>query len=143
MLVNINLSAGTTSSHFSQVCNEMLGLHKSIRFVGVANSLGTLLATGYREGLTPLMTKEETQHYAIQAVLRATIREDFVSKLGRLRHSIGTYDRLIRATIPIIKTDDHEAKFFFLVSFDVGTDAKDIIETELLPYIEKNKKVFS
>lgn len=143
MLVNINLSAGTTSSNFTRMCGEMLGLHKSIRFVGVANSLGTLLATGYREGLTPFMTKEETQHYAIQAVLRAAIREDFVSKLGRLRHSIGTYDRLIRATIPIIKADDHEAKFFFLVSFDVGTDAKHIIENELLPYIEKNKKIFS
>jgi hypothetical protein len=63
-------------------------MNKSIRFVGLANSLGTLLSTFYREGLSPLMTKEETQHYAIQAVLRAAIREDFISKLGRLKRLI-------------------------------------------------------
>lgn len=117
-------------------------MNKSIRFVGLANNLGTLLSTWYREGLTPLMTKEETQHYALQAVLRAAIREDFISKLGRLKHSIGTYDRLTRATVPVIIKDNHEAKFFLLLSFDVETDAKTIIENQLLPYIDKNIKLF-
>jgi hypothetical protein len=89
------------------------------------------------------MTKEETQHYAVQAVLRAEIREDFVSKLGRLKHSIGTYDKLIRATVPVSIEKDHEAKFFLLLSFDIGTDVKDIIENELLPYLDKNRKLFN
>ena len=79
--------------------------------------MGTLLTTLYRNGLTPLMTREETKHYAVQAVLRAAIREDFVSNLGKLKHSIGTYDRLIRATVPIM-TDNLHAKFFLLLSFD-------------------------
>ena len=86
--------------------------------MGIANNLGTLLATSYREGLTPLMTEEETKHYAVQAVLRAAIREDFVNRLGNLRHSIGTYDRLIRATVPIIKEENLPTKFFILLSFD-------------------------
>jgi hypothetical protein len=47
------------------------------------------------------MDKQETSHYAIQAVLRAATREDFESKIGRLEYSIGKYERLIRATIPI------------------------------------------
>ena len=34
-----------------------------------------------------------------------------------------------------------EAKFFLFLSFDVGTDVKDIIETELLPYIDKNREL--
>ena len=42
--------------------------------------------------------------------LRAAIREDFVNKLGNLRHSIGTYDRLILATIPITKEENLPAK---------------------------------
>ena len=97
------MSSHTTSSHFIRICNEILNLNESIRFVGLANNLGTLLATSYRKGLTPLMTGEETKHYAVQAVLRAAIREEFVNKLGNLKHSIGTYDRLIRATVPIIR----------------------------------------
>ena len=87
------------------------------------------------------MTREETKHYAVQAVLRAAIREDFVSNLGKLKHSIGTYDRLIRATVPIM-TDNFHAKFFLLLSFDTSTDVRAIIENELLPYIDKNLTLF-
>jgi hypothetical protein len=111
--------------------------------VGLANNLGTLLATSYREGVIPLMTREETKHYALQAVLRAAIREDFVSKLGNLKHSIGTYDRLIRATVPVIKVDNLPAKFFLLLSFDIGANVKAVIENELLPYVDKNIKLFN
>jgi hypothetical protein len=41
------------------------------------------MATAYRDGLVPLMNKQETTHYAVQAGLRAAIREDFESKIGR------------------------------------------------------------
>ena len=126
-----------------RICNEILNLNKSIRFVGLANNHGTLLATSYREGVIPLMTREETKHYAIQAVLRAAIREDFVSKLGNLKHSIGTYDRLIRATVPVIKEDNLPAKFFLLLSFDIGANVKAVIENELLSYLDKNIKLFN
>lgn len=137
-----HLSSHATPSHFTRICNGIINLNKSIRFVGVANNLGTLLATSYREGLTPLMTREETKHYAVQAVLRAAIREDFASKLGKLKHSIGTYDKLIRATVPIIVEDNLQARFFLLLSFDIGTDVKAIIENELLPYIDKKLELF-
>ena len=43
------------------------------------------------------MNKQETSHYAIQAVLHAATRQDFESKIGRLEYSIGKYERLIRA----------------------------------------------
>ena len=132
----------TASSSFTRICSDILNLNRFIRFVGLANNLGTLLAASYREGLIPLMTKEETKHYAVQAVLRAAIREDFLSKLGRFKHSIGTYDRLIRATVPIMIEDNLQAKFFLLLSFDIGTDVKEVIENELLPYIDKNIKLF-
>jgi hypothetical protein len=136
------LPPSTASSSFTRICSDILNLNRFIRFVGLANNLGTLLAASYREGLIPLMTKEETKHYAVQAVLRAAIREDFLSKLGRFKHSIGTYDRLIRATVPIMIEDNLQAKFFLLLSFDIGTDVKEVIENELLPYIDKNIKLF-
>ena len=88
------------------------------------------------------MSAEEIKHYALQAVLRAAIREDFMNKLGNLRHSIGTYDRLIRAIIPVILEDSLQARFYLLLSFDIGTDVKAIIENALLPYIDKNLKLF-
>ena len=77
--------------------------------------------------------------------LRAATREDFVSKLGTLKHSVGTYDRLIRATVPVIMDENlqTQTKFYLLLSFDIDANVKDIIENELLPYIDKNLELFN
>jgi hypothetical protein len=130
------------------ICNQIQQLDNSIRFVGIANSLGSLIATAYRNGLTPLMDEQETSHYAIQAVLRAATREDFESKIGRLEYSIGKYERLIRATVPIRLLggdDDDQSKFYYLlISFDLKKSAIviNVIEDKVMPHVEKKKILF-
>src|ERR671929_1736661 len=116
--------------NLDSICKEILQLDNSIRFIGIANNLGSLVATAYRSGLIPLMDEQETLHYAIQAVLRAATREDFESKIGRLEYSIGKYERLIRATIPIMLSGkEDESKFYYLLlSFDLNSNVIDVIE---------------
>jgi hypothetical protein len=106
----------------------------------MANNMGSLVVTTYRQRLAPLMTRYETSQYATQAVLRAAIREDFEIKLGKLRYSIGKYEKLIRATVPILHCRN---KFYLLLTFDVGSDAKSIIENKVMPYIESNKEILT
>jgi hypothetical protein len=132
----------SNEENLDSLCKEILQLDNSIRFIGIANNLGSLAATAYRSGLTPLMDKQETSHYAIQAVLRAATREDFESKIGRLEYSIGKYERLIRATIPIRLFDkEGKSKFYYLLlSFDLNFNVIDVIENKVMPCIEKNKK---
>jgi hypothetical protein len=136
----------TSINKLDGFCNQVLKSDKHIRFVGLANNIGTLLSTAYREQLIPLMNKEETAHYAIKAILRAATREDFEDKTGRLHYSIGKYERLIRATVPIIVKDYESSKFYLLLSFDVekGSDViSSIIENKILPLINENKEFFS
>ena len=51
------------------------------------------------------------------------------SKIGRLEYSIGKYERLIRATVPIRflsddEEDDDQSKFYYLlISFDLKKSA--------------------
>ena len=137
--------ASSTEEDLNGLCKEILRLDNSIRFVGIANNLGSLIATAYRNGLTPLMDNQETSHYAIQAVLRAVTREDFESKIGRLEYSIGKYERLIRATIPIpirlFGKEDDESKFYYLLlSFDLNSNVMDVIENKIMPFIRKSKE---
>jgi len=116
------LSSPSNAENLNGLCKEIQQLDNSIRFVGIANNLGTLIATSYRNGLTPLMNEQETSHYAIQSVLRAATREDFESKIGKLEYSIGKYERLIRATVPIrlFGKKDNQSKFYYLlISFDL------------------------
>ena len=139
------LSSPSTEEKLNIFCKEIRQLDNSIRFVGIANNLGTLIATSYRNGLTPLMNEQETSHYAIQVVLRAATREDFESKIGRLEYSIGKYERIIRATVPIrlFGSNDDQSKFYYLlISFDLKSAVIDIIEDKVMPYIEKNKENF-
>jgi hypothetical protein len=130
----------STEEKLNGVCKEILQLDNSIRFIGIANNLGSLVATAYRSGLTPLMDNQETSHYGIQAVLRAVTREDFESKVGKLEYSIGKYERLIRATIPVqlFGKEDDESKFYYLLlSFDLNSNVMDVIENKVMPFIQK------
>jgi hypothetical protein len=129
--------------NLDSICKEILQLDSSIRFAAIANNLGSLIATAYRNGLTPLMDKQETSHYAIQAVLRAATREDFESKIGRMEYSIGKYEKIIRATIPIMlsSSKEYETKFYYLLlSFDLNSNVMDVIANNIMPFIEKNKQ---
>ena len=115
-------------------CKHIRELDPLIRFVGIANGMGTLVGTSYREQLSPLMDDNETKLYAMQAVFRAEIREDFQKNLGALNYSVGKYDKLIRATIPIKSVSDN--KYYILISFDIEANSVFIIENKVLKYIK-------
>jgi hypothetical protein len=117
------------------LCKNILALDDSIRFVALSNNLGTIDAAEYRTDLQPLMTIEETKQYAIQAVTRAALRDNFTSKLGRFEYSIGKYSKLLRAVIPIEKG---EKLTFLLLSLDVDSDAVGIIENKIMRFLEDN-----
>jgi len=115
-------------------CKHIRELDPLIRFVGIANGMGTLVATSYREQLNALMNEDETRLYAMQAVFRAEIREDFQKNLGTLNYSVGKYDKLIRATIPL--NSINESKYYLLISFDIEANSIFIIEKKILEYIK-------
>jgi hypothetical protein len=78
------------------------------------------------------MNREETARYAVQAVIRAAMREDFTKKLGRLEYSIGKYAKLIRAVVPLYTSKEPT---YLLLSFDIGTDAVGIIENKIITFL--------
>jgi len=121
-------------------CKEMLLKDHFIRFAGVSNHFGHLIATAYREGLVPFMTHEETSRYAVQAAIRAATRETFETKIGELQFSISRYGRLVRGTIPIKSSGKN--KFLLLLSFDVDAEADSIINRKVLPFVIANKDYF-
>jgi hypothetical protein len=133
-----------------RLCKDVIAKDSSIRFAGIANQMGNLIEAAYREGLQPLMDRQETEHYTIQTVLRASTRETFENKIGKQRYAIAIYEKLIRATIPIVimvrhqynkekkQQENQEIKWFYLLtSFDLGSDVISIVEDKILPLIEQ------
>lgn len=147
-----------------EFCKDILAKDLSIRFAAVANQMGILIESEYREGLKPLMNRQETEHYTMQTVFRASTRETFENKIGKQRYAIAVYEKVIRATIPIIvigSQEDRDYKqenkqqqqqqqkeqkeqnskwIYLLVSFDLGSDVISIMEDKILPLIEQFRK---
>ncbi len=141
------------TTHLHRLCKDVIAKDSSIRFAGIANQMGNLIEAAYREGLQPLMDRQETEHYTIQTVLRASTRETFENKIGKQRYAIAVYEKLIRATVPIVITghqDDKDEKqkkqqqekqdskwFYLLISFDLSSDVISIVEDKILPLIKQ------
>lgn len=116
---------------------DVLRLDPSIRWVGIADNTGALLNVENREGVKLLLSNEENEEYASNAIKRHKTRTTFESKLGKMNYALGKYEGLIRATIPINNS------YYLLITLEV--EAKDydtIIIEKVIPFIEKEKEKF-
>lgn len=123
-----------------ELSSRILALDDSVRFVGLVDHLGSLLATVYRKGLTPLASTEETAKYASQAIfMTGALAGGLNSRVGRLQYVVGRFENLVRATIPVVS--DNYDKFYLVLSFDVDSDYLPAIE-KVLSFLEDNRDHF-
>jgi hypothetical protein len=117
--------------------DSTLHLDKSIRWVGLTNREGLIINEKYREDLHPLLTEEENEEYASNAISRQKTRSKFEEKIGKLIYAFGKYEKLNRATIPI------NGNYFLLLSIDSEELNFDkIIMDKVLPLINETKEKF-
>ena len=117
--------------------NTILHLDESIRWVGLTNREGLILNEKYRENLHPLLTEEENEEYASNAISRQRTRSKFEQKIGKLIYAFGKYEKVNRATIPI------NGNYFLLLSLDSDELNFDkIIMDRVLPLINETKEQF-
>src|SRR3712207_2306671 len=132
-------SSSIPYTYAKEICNKVLQLDKSIRFAGIANNMGTLIAYKLRKGLVPLLNEEELQNSMMKTVLRMKTREDYESKLGDVIYTFALYKRVKRATIPL---DGHHPDLSVLgVSFDMVADHDSIIMDKIQPLLKQRKLI--
>lgn len=120
---------------YQELCSKILGLDRSIRYVAIADHLGSLLASVYREGLVPLASKEESAKYASRAVfMTGASGGGFSSKVGKLQYAVGKYENLVRATVPLVSGSYD--KFYLMLSLDVDSDFASVIEKKVIKFLQ-------
>ncbi|KAG2475979.1 MAG: hypothetical protein NPMRIOTA_50055 [Nitrosopumilales archaeon] len=87
-------------SHFQQMCDILLEQEK-IRFAGLINSMGKLVAGGIREGLVPLEDEAERQKMYMELALRVSMRKDFDYTLGPVKFSASRREKALVMSFPI------------------------------------------
>jgi len=128
-------SSSVPYAYAKQICNQVLELDISIRFAGIANNMGTLIAYKLRKGLVPLLDEGEIQNSIMKSVLRMKTREDYESKLGDVIYTFALYKRVKRASIPL----DHADFAVLTMSFDMAADQDSIIMDKILPVLKQGK----
>jgi hypothetical protein len=119
------------------VCEDVLAKHNSIRWTGIVNKNGVILAQKARKGVQLLLSDEENEEYAATAIARQKTRGKFEPKIGKMVYSFGRYELIHRATIPI------NENYYLLMTFSVDEKNFDqIIIDKILPVITKSRNRF-
>lgn len=107
---------------YDKICKDILNLDEKIRFAAICDDTGETRYGGMREGLTSLLTPEETKKSVQLAIGRWGLREALTPKTGKAKYSMAEYDKIKRVTIPL-EDGDH----LLLISMDVEADHSRLI----------------
>jgi hypothetical protein len=108
---------GAATRDHEKLCDAIFALDKSIRFAGVIDKMGNLVAGGMKKGIQPLEPKEERRKLYLEFALRNAMRQEFDSKFGRVIYTLSEREKIKLTSFPmgdslvlvsINKDGDHE-----------------------------------
>lgn len=120
------------SNSAQSLCREIIAIDPSIRFAGIANQMGSLLAFHARQGLELLFSQRDLEDNALTAALRMKTRKDYEGKLGKSIYTFALYEKVKRASIPF-----RSGQLLLMVSFDTEAEHEPIILNKILPRLEQ------
>jgi hypothetical protein len=82
---------------------ELLLQDPEIRFAGLLDPLGNLVAGGFKTGVEPLKDENEAKKMFIEAVLRQRTREEFDYNLGPVQYGAARRKNAVILSFPIDK----------------------------------------
>ena len=86
---------------FNQICDKVKQLNSEIRFVGVINQRGRLIAGGIKEGIKPLSSEKEDEMLFMELALCVKMRKEFDKQLGGVNFAMASRGRSMEMSITI------------------------------------------
>ena len=108
--------------NYDDLSKQILDLDSQVRFAGVANSKGEMVAGGHKENVEQMLVDDEVGmaiHYAIQ---KTELFTNLAYKIGHERSSITEYEKVTMISIPI------NSRELFLISTEPRADYLKIID---------------
>ncbi len=83
------------------ICKQVLDLDSRIRFAGMINENGRLVAGGMRPGYNSLEDSRDDEMLYMELVLRARMRKEFDKVLGPVKFAMSYRDKIIIMSFPV------------------------------------------
>lgn len=86
---------------FEAICKKIKDLDSRIRFAGVVNNQGRLVAGGMKEDKKPLEDTKDDEMLFMELVLRTKMRKEFDKQLGPVKFAMSYREKAIVMSFPI------------------------------------------
>jgi len=108
--------------NYDELSQQIMDLDSQVRFAGVANSKGEMVAGGKKENVEQLLDGDQVKmsiHYALQ---KRELYTNLAYRIGHERSSITEYEKVTMISVPINSNE------LFLVSTEPRADYLKIID---------------
>jgi hypothetical protein len=89
----------TPNTQFQKICESILEFHSGIRFAGIIDKMGKLVAGGMREGLRSM--EHDSAELYLEFALRSEMRKDFDKEFGKTVYSYSVRENVKLASFPL------------------------------------------
>ena len=83
------------------LCNGIIKLDRSIRFVGILNNRGEVIEGGPKQGIEPLLDGTDEQKMYIHSLTNLTMMQSYSDRLGMVRYSLTEHEKVTLMTFPL------------------------------------------
>ena len=90
--------------NYSEICKKILEMDKKIRFAGVINERGRLVAGGMKDDVEPLENQKDDEMLFMELALRVKMRKEFDRQLGLVNFALASRERALAMSF-LIKGD--------------------------------------
>ena len=83
------------------LCDRIIKLDRSIRFVGIVNNRGEVIEGGFKQGVEPMLNGTDEQQMYIHSLSNLTTLQSYKDRLGMVRYSLTEHEKVILMTFPL------------------------------------------
>ena len=80
---------------YKKICDSILEIDPTIRFAGVINERGRLVAGGMKENVEPLESEKDDEMIFMELALRVKMRKEFDKQLGLVNFAMASRERAL------------------------------------------------
>lgn len=106
---------------YEKLCEAIFALHDDIRYAGVIDDTGLLIAGGMRKGIDSVVDQTNEELYLAQTALRKSMRQRFDESMGRARFAYVEREKISMLTF-------YMEKFTLLLSIEPNVDSHAVID---------------
>ena len=107
---------------YKKIYEDIMNSDPKIRLVTICDLDGKIMHSGHRQGVTNLLTPEESKKSLDLAINAWKTRGELAPKIGKGRYVLAEYERIKRITMPL--GDGH----ILYITTEVQADDRGIIE---------------